>query len=66
MLRIRRKPSGEVVVGGVEGRGVWICAARDAAHETDLRAAVSRGLRGEVNSDEVELIQQARLARVTK
>ena len=66
MLRISRQPSGEIVAGGVGGRGVWICAARDAAHEADLRVAVSRGLRGEVKREEVDLIEQARRAWVEK
>ena len=65
-MRISRQPSGDVVVGGVGGRGVWICAARDSAHERDLRAAVSRGLRGEVKREEVDLIVQARRAWVEK
>ena len=66
MLRIRRQPSGEVVVGGIGGRGVWICAAQDATHESDLRAAVSRGLRSEVKREEVDVIEQARRAWVEK
>ena len=66
MLRISRQPSGEVVVGGFGGRGVWVCASRDAEHESDIRGAVSRGLRGEVKREEVDLIEQARRAWVAK
>jgi len=66
MLRISRQPSGEIVVGGIGGRGVWICAARDAVHESDLRGVVSRGLRGEVKREEVDLIERARRAWVEK
>ena len=60
MLRISRLATGEIVAARVGGRGVWICAERNPEHESGLRVAVSRGLRGAVSGEDVEAAELAR------
>jgi len=54
LVRIARRPDGEVVVGPGPGRGAWLCAGSETCFDLAVRRrALTRNLRTEIRDDEV-------------
>src|SRR5581483_6623911 len=60
LVRLARRPDGELAIGAGPGRGAWLCrppAATACLDEAQRRGALARALRTAVGDDEVQRVR---------
>ncbi|MGI9096313.1 MAG: YlxR family protein [Candidatus Limnocylindrus sp.] len=59
MVRISRAGNGGLQIGASGGRGAWICARDEAIDVAATTASLSRALRGKVEREEIERLNES-------